>query len=247
MSSYNSYCGEVANRTLQVDEKSCGGSDERNEVTGALQIDGKRTVAIMVLVGAIMFTGSCLAAGFQLRRQHIWMSTTGTIIRNEHCSSEDTHRPIIQYKVAEATYTTSSRVCSHPPRAVGNAVAVLYNPEDPSDAMDASFVGAWLFPVVFGVCGLLFIFLPLRDMQSASGSHSGQTAVCDTPRQTAMIQTQTIPLVDWPTRELHEYDRIPDSEYFQSDREVVATSKHSPAENPQSLEEMLAIDIPLVT
>ena len=148
---------------------------------------GKIQSIVLLVVGLFMIIGSSIAAGLQFKRQQKWISTTGTIVGTEYCSAGDTggSRPIIQYETSgERTYTFTSSLCSNDdPPSVGDDIAVLYNPEDPSNAMDASFVNAWLFQIIFGVFGLVsfvgsgFHLYTMRGEKDINGEPVGGTHI----------------------------------------------------------------------
>lgn len=77
------------------------------------------------------------------------------------CEGDDeddiSERAIIEYEVhsLEKKYIFELSLCSSNPPEMGEEIPVLYDPNKPSKAMDASFASAWLFQVIFGVGGLL--------------------------------------------------------------------------------------------
>ena len=191
---------------------------------------GKIQSIVLLVVGLFMIIGSSIAAGLQFKRQQEWISTTGTIVGTEYCSAGDTggSSAIIQYETsAERTYTFTSSLCSSgDPPSVGADIAVLYNPEDPSNAMDASFVNAWLFQIIFGVLGLVSFV--------GSGFHlyrmRGEKDINDEPSNGNAYGRDTVSNAFTPSLQ-------PTATY-----PPTATTAASP---PTTLDSMLKIDIPM--
>ena len=119
----------------------------------------KRKAICNAVIGLLMLLGSSIASGIQLHRKKTWTSTKGEIIGLERDKDDECHKPIIRYEANEKLLTFTSSICSRDPPSIGSSIAVLYHPDEPSKAMDASFTSVWLFPIVFGGIGLsLFLY-----------------------------------------------------------------------------------------
>ena len=138
-----------------------------------------------IVIGLLILLGALISSGIQLKKQNEWVTTTGTVIATQHCEGDDedddnvNERAIIEYEVLslETKYIFQSSLCSSNPPEIGEEIPVLYNPNEPSQAMDASFASAWLFQVIFGVGGLLLSFgscIHLRSMKDDVDEPSGQ-------------------------------------------------------------------------
>ncbi len=103
---------------------------------------------------------------------------TGQVVKNEHRSSngKTTCYPVIAFRTdrgQQIEFTSNgSGLCAY---AVGETVAVLYDPVAPSEANEDSFFGLWLLPLMLGGMGLGFtglgftgwwLFLPLPAKKS---------------------------------------------------------------------------------
>jgi len=118
-----------------------------------------------IVIGLLILLGALISSGIQLKKQNKWVATTGTVIATQRCEGDNgddnvSERAIIEYEVLslETKYIFQSSLCSSNPPEVGGEIPVLYNPNKPSEAMDASFASAWLFQIIFGVGGLLLSF-----------------------------------------------------------------------------------------
>mmetsp|Transcript_7278 Transcript_7278/g.9253 ORF Transcript_7278/g.9253 Transcript_7278/m.9253 type:complete len:291 (+) Transcript_7278:314-1186(+) len=76
-----------------------------------------------------------------------WLYTNGTIIDRIYCGDR-TYRAVIEYTVKNETYVIYPSSCSQPGPKVGNGIKVLYDPENPGEAVDGSFIGLWLLPIL---------------------------------------------------------------------------------------------------
>lgn len=98
-----------------------------------------------------------------------WQMTTGTIIRKEKnysislgkifnkegiVSSLPDSAPTFQYEVNGTEYEKTSKVQQNPGFAIGSTVEILYNPEDPQQAVINSIIQRG---TLFSVLGKIFI------------------------------------------------------------------------------------------
>ena len=137
-----------------------------------------------LVIGLLILLGACIGVGIQLKKQNEWVATTGTVIATQLCEGDNdddntNERAIIEYEVLslEKKYIFQSSLCSSNPPNIGGEIPVLYDPKEPSKAMDASFASAWLFQVIFGVGGLLLSIgscIYLRSMKDDVDEHIEQ-------------------------------------------------------------------------
>jgi Protein of unknown function (DUF3592) len=78
-------------------------------------------------------------------------------------SKGSTYAPVIEYVADNGdTYRFTSDIYSSPPsHQVGDQVDVLYDPVHPIDARENAFLTLWLFPLVFGLPGMLIVIIVL--------------------------------------------------------------------------------------
>eukprot|EP00562_Extubocellulus_spinifer_P030676 CAMPEP_0178709360 /NCGR_PEP_ID=MMETSP0699-20121125/17183_1 /TAXON_ID=265572 /ORGANISM="Extubocellulus spinifer, Strain CCMP396" /LENGTH=213 /DNA_ID=CAMNT_0020357791 /DNA_START=2316 /DNA_END=2954 /DNA_ORIENTATION=- len=167
-----------------------GGDDDNSKAKSCCSKMGWKN-KLAVALGLCMLIAGGITAGLQLQKQLTWNQTTGTIIGREYCSGVTstgrssngsdgrTYKPIIQYTAiasneVERVYEFRSSTCSSPGPTIGNQIPVLYHPDDPQTAMDASFVGAWLVPIVLGGIGLVFAAFPCLPGKTSSGGSGGR-------------------------------------------------------------------------
>jgi hypothetical protein len=81
----------------------------------------------------------------------------------------------MEYAVDGTTYQFTTDSCSNPGPTVGNDIKVLYDPSDPSDVADGSFLAllavANHFPTPLGLTGCLCLCgITFKKLSSASGT-----------------------------------------------------------------------------
>jgi hypothetical protein len=69
--------------------------------------------------------------------------------------------PVLRYRTQQGKpQETVSSVGSNPPRyKEGDSVVILYDPAKPGDVRIHSFFNLWLFPLVLGVTGAIFLLV----------------------------------------------------------------------------------------
>ena len=122
----------------------------------------KRTLRVSLLAA-----GPCLmlaAAGFVVSTElflHNSIRTTGIVVSLREVQDEENHSvnyaPVFQFVAEDGqSYTISSDTSSNPSEfAVRQKVPVLYEPKYPMGAKIDSFLQLWLFPLIFGIIGLI--------------------------------------------------------------------------------------------
>ena len=127
-------------------------------------------------VAFLLLAAGGITVGFKAQRQITWISVDGTIVDTVLCStgtssgrngdgqSNPTYAPVIEYRIendgASVTHRFTSNTCSWPAPRVGNTINVLYDPEDPFNAVNGSFVALWLVPIVLFFMATCFCCLP---------------------------------------------------------------------------------------
>lgn len=106
-----------------------------------------------------------------VRPDREWLTATGTIIQKEKnysislnniinnkeiLSSAPDRAPTFHYKVNGAEYETTSRVQQTPGFQIGSTVEILYNPDDPAQAVINSFIQKG---TLFNIIGKFLFFL----------------------------------------------------------------------------------------
>jgi hypothetical protein len=110
-----------------------------------------------LLVGcffAFSRTKRFLASAQEARAEVIGMQER---IGNNH--RDRVYYPVLRYRTQKgATQEVVSSVGSSPPRhKEGDSVVILYDPAKPNDVRIHSFFNVWIFPLVLGVTGGIFV------------------------------------------------------------------------------------------
>jgi len=123
----------------------------------------RKKIALVVVLGFLMLVAAAIFSSLQLKKQATWNKTTGTIISREHCGS-GMYKAVIQFNIGadvNKTHQFKPNSCSQPGPTVGKEVPVLYNPSNPEDATEASYMGTWLVPTVLGGMGVVIFSMTL--------------------------------------------------------------------------------------
>ena len=84
--------------------------------------------------------------------------TEGTVVRMERGGKGS--KPVVKYEVDGQDYEVRGLLTTSPPaHSVGDKVAVLYQPQTPSEAVIDTFINRWLFPTIFGGIGAIFALI----------------------------------------------------------------------------------------
>ncbi len=119
-----------------------------------------------------------------------FVSTEGIIVDRITCSSgsgDRTYAAVIEYfdEFNQETYQFRTSSCTNPGPTVGNSITVLYDPENPGEAVNGSFLGLWLLPLVlFGlgsICLCVLTFGICRVCCRGGGGEAPQTNFGETP------------------------------------------------------------------
>ena len=145
-------------------------------------------------VAFLLLAAGGITVGFKAHRQITWISVDGTIVDTVLCStgtstsggrngdgqSNPTYAPVIEYRIendgSSVTHRFTSNTCSWPAPRVGNTINVLYDPEDPFNAVNGSFVALWLVPIVLffmATCFCCLPFLPGTSRKCFNGYNMG--------------------------------------------------------------------------
>ncbi len=83
------------------------------------------------------------------------LSAIGTIIDIYRCSSSEsissaTYGAVIEYfdEINNEVYVFESKTCRGFRPTIGNSIKVLYDPSNPGEAYNGSFLGMWLAPII---------------------------------------------------------------------------------------------------
>ena len=103
------------------------------------------TAWVLLVIGPLlMFPGVYfIASAYSFSARSA--STAGTVIA---MSPGSTQSPTVEYFVDNCRFVHKSNVSSSPPRySIGDAVELVYDPDDPQSAAINSFVQRWLLPL----------------------------------------------------------------------------------------------------
>jgi hypothetical protein len=119
-----------------------------------------RIAYIFLVIGLAMLAGAAYWASRVDQFARGASHAPGTVIKLEHSrsSSSTSYYPVVRYRTAAGQEITfRSSFGSNPPsHAVGEAVEVLYNESDPSDARIKSFFALWGGAAIIGSIGAVF-------------------------------------------------------------------------------------------
>ena len=148
-------------------------------------------------------------------------STEGQIVGTSICygsgSSNDTYAAIIEYydKINKQTYEFTTSHCSNPGPKVGNSIKVLYDPENPGEGYDASFVGLWLAPLAISLFALAFwvtccIFAcKARKMFLGPPEPSNNTIEQASPSESAQVYNNNLELPSYNNNTIEQPTSVP--------------------------------------
>lgn len=175
------------------DYYSCGPSSEM----------GKLIAGVCVCLFGIILT---VAAGFLTKssvdKLNDLESTIGIIVGRSLCSgssgtgttTSNSYSAVIEYfdEFNQETYTFTTSTCSSPGPKVGNEIKVLYDPENPGEAYNGSFMGLWLFPLIMGGVGaFLLIFAIVAGLKRFRNKPQESTTVEQAQSDPAYITSNT--------------------------------------------------------
>jgi hypothetical protein len=93
--------------------------------------------------------------------------------------------PVVEYQVDGKSYVFRDSISTAPPAYdVGDKVVILYRPDDPRRAQIDSFVGRWLFAVIFTSLGLSAAAIGVLCLIASRFVAGGSAPRCD-PRRSA--------------------------------------------------------------
>ena len=169
------------------DYYSCGPSSEM----------GKLIAGVCVCLFGIILT---VAAGFLTKssvdKLNDLESTIGIIVDDSLCSGKSPSEKFlaeVEYfdEFNQETYTFTASIWSACPK-VGNEIKVLYDPENPGEAYNGSFMGLWLFPLIMGGVGaFLLIFAIVAGLKRFRNKPQESTTVEQAQSDPAYITSNT--------------------------------------------------------
>ena len=121
----------------------------------------KHPVPLVFLILGIVFGG--IGAGFGIRSVQCARSALEAdgVVVDLRRAGKGGSRPVVEYRVGDQVRSVEGSISTKPPAySVGDKVRVLYDPANPPDARINSFVERWLFSVIFGGVGILFLGVP---------------------------------------------------------------------------------------
>lgn len=208
------------------------------------QENGERMKCIKIAVFLTMYTALTASVVFSaIYKQINFISTEGTIVDRRSCGDDDLFAAIIEYydEYNQQTYQFQSSNCYNPGPTVGNPIKVLYNPENPGiSAVDASFLGLWLTPLILSIIDAGILFVVIRKACGNDKSHN----TFEEQNHTNSYTTQLIPIHPQPTvlgvdNDGNTYNQISSSStpynasntYNYSDQDATIQSTNQPISN----------------
>jgi len=154
-------------------DESGWGNHNQNESfkdnNGKISVNTCCRIVVMIIFGIVSV--ACIIGGAGLLDSSIdksnnYSETTGIIIGTRSCGQScsnnngnndgcsETFGAIIEYTVNNTTYIIEPSSCSDPPPKIGNDIRVLYDPDDPQEGVDGSWIGLYLAPTILLVIGI---------------------------------------------------------------------------------------------
>ena len=114
-------------------------------------------LGLAILAGALYLlvtTGVFVASAARARGK------VTDLVESRSNDGSGTWHPVVSFDVRGESFTFQSKFGSRPaPYDIGDAVDVLYDPDDPRNARIDSFRGLWLGAVIAGALGLFFTLI----------------------------------------------------------------------------------------
>ena len=100
---------------------------------------------ILFSISGLLFIGGAFTLAVRIIREVSWIKVDGTIVDVESCGCDSEGcewRAVITFASTSGEDTTfSSSACTSYEPTVGDDIPVLFDPEDPTNSIDASFMG----------------------------------------------------------------------------------------------------------
>lgn len=156
--------GDGNNESGWVDHNQNGSFEDNNGIIHRCS----RSMYVMIVCTIISV--SCIIGGTtvlssSISKSNNYSETTGIIIgirscgrscsnNNNNNTCSETFGAIIEYTVNDMTYNIEPSSCSDSPLKVGNNIRVLYDPDNPQEGVDGSWIGLYLDPTILLVIGI---------------------------------------------------------------------------------------------
>lgn len=119
---------------------------------------------ILPLIFLLIGLGLLAGCAYLIRKTRLFleraMETPGRVVEMRAVSDSDgtTHMPVVEFTApsGDRAQFESGFSSSPPSYRVGDAVTVLYDPQNFKDARIRSFLSLWIAPLLFGVLGGVF-------------------------------------------------------------------------------------------
>ena len=118
-------------------------------------------VGIFGLIGVAFLIASVFTMRSEINFREEAIAAPGIVVElvpTQGSKGGTTYKPVFQFNDRnDKVHTVTSSVASSPPSYHrGEAITVLYHPENPEGAQIDSFMESWLLPLVFGSLGIVF-------------------------------------------------------------------------------------------
>lgn len=114
---------------------------------------------VFFFIGIASLGGGVVALVSANRRRSQWLMADGTVVKMVH-TTRTMQAPVVAFTSPRGPVQFQSDVSSSPPAwQVGEPVKVLFDPNDPSQAVIDSFWVRWLVPLLLGLFGGVFAFI----------------------------------------------------------------------------------------
>lgn len=114
---------------------------------------------VFFLIGIASLGGAVVALVRANQRRSSWLTAQGTVVKMVQ-TTRTMQAPVVAFTSPRGPVQFQSDVSSSPPAwQVGEPVKVLFDPNDPSQAVIDSFWVRWLVPLLLGFFGGVFAFI----------------------------------------------------------------------------------------
>lgn len=110
-------------------------------------------IAFLVFGGFWLFTSIV-----RVSNQSTAIGVVVDVDQSRDSDGDISYRAVVDFVAADGiNYRFTARTGSSSRPTVGDTIEVLYDPADPAGATEKTFLNLWLFPIMFGGFGLLFL------------------------------------------------------------------------------------------
>jgi len=141
----------------------------KNDNSGLMKCFGICGGICCIIISLGLIIGGAAVLGSSVHKSNNYAETMGTIIDLRNCGSScsgsnsnrgnsnscsETYGAIVEYTVDDTDYVIELSSCTNPAPTIGNDIKVLYDPDDPEEGVNGSWVGLYLAPTILLAIGI---------------------------------------------------------------------------------------------